>query len=139
MLFKLRHSCYNERSLEDLENYEFIPENLKDNELKINEQINERISKLTFADDFIFYSVLAGDSDICKAVIESCIGKPIDRIVYTNGQEAMKLMAEGKGIRLDVYAKDADHTLYDIEMQTVKGAKQDVMKVLKRVLRKVSW
>ena len=92
------------------------------NEQKINELVNERIRKLTFADDFVFYSVLIDNPDICRAVIESCIGKPIDKIVYTNGQEVMKLMAEGKGIRMDVYAKDADHTLYDIEMQTVKDA-----------------
>ena len=96
--------------------------NFISNEQKINKLVNERIRKLTFADDFVFYSVLVDNPDICKTVIESCIGKPIDKIVYTNGQEAMKLMAEGKGIRMDVYAKDADHTLYDIEMQTVKGA-----------------
>ena len=55
------------------------------NERKISGQISERIRKLTFADDFVFYSVLVENPDICKAVIESCIGKEIDRIVYTNG------------------------------------------------------
>ena len=78
---------------------------------------NKNTDSISFANDFVFYSVLTLNEEICREVISLCIKKKIRKIVYAKGQEAIKLMLEGKGIRLDVYAEDEDHTLYDIEMQ----------------------
>ena len=78
---------------------------------------NKKTNAISFANDFVFYSVLTLNEEICREVISLCIKKKIRKIVYAKGQEAIKLMLEGKGIRLDVYAEDEDHTLYDIEMQ----------------------
>lgn len=41
----------------------------------------------------------------------------IKRIEFPQTQKVMKMTAEGKGVRLDVYVADEHHTVYNVEMQ----------------------
>ena len=45
--------------------------------------------------------------------------KIIDHIEYPELQKAIRPDADAKGIRLDLYVKDSQNTVYNIEMQTV--------------------
>ena len=65
----------------------------------------------------MFWKVMTEYEDICRRVVELCIGKKVSEIRYKSGQEAIKVTPESRGIRLDVYLED-DDTMYDIEMQT---------------------
>lgn len=76
--------------------------------------------ELTFTDDFMFYAVMTQNEDICRKVVELCIGRKVRSLRYRDSQKAMKLVPEARGIRLDVYLEDDENTLYDIEMQTVR-------------------
>ena len=76
---------------------------------------------ISFLDDYVFYSVMVRNKDICKTVVELCIGKKVHDIRYLSGQETKKITASGKGIRMDVYLEDAGHTLYNVEMQAARS------------------
>ena len=78
--------------------------------------------QIRFTDDFVFYSVMSRNKDICKKIVELCIDKKVRDIRYLSGQETEKISPSGKGIRMDVYLEDADQTLYNVEMQTSKSA-----------------
>ena len=77
----------------------------------------KKYEDLQFSDDFMFWKVMTEYEDICRRVVELCIGRKVSEIRYKSGQEAMKVTPESRGIRLDVYLED-DDTMYDIEMQT---------------------
>ncbi|MDU3181763.1 MAG: Rpn family recombination-promoting nuclease/putative transposase [Lachnospiraceae bacterium] len=73
--------------------------------------------KLTLADDFMFFKVMQNEK-LCKELLEIILGVEIEKIVYNEGQKVFKDTFDGKSVRLDVYLKDANHTVYDLEMQT---------------------
>ena len=75
---------------------------------------------LTFCDDFMFRKVMTQYEEICRQIVELCIGRKVHEICYKEGQKTMKVLPEGKGIRLDVYLEDEDRTLYDLEMQATE-------------------
>ena len=74
---------------------------------------------LLFSDAYMFYRVMTSNPDICKKVVELCIGKKVRGIRYKEGEKTIDLAPETRGIRLDVYLEDDDQTIYDLEMQTV--------------------
>lgn len=79
----------------------------------------KKFDELNFSDDFMFYKVMTNYEDICRRVVELCIGHKVSGIRYKGGQETMKVTPQGRGIRLDVYLEDDKNTIYDLEMQTV--------------------
>lgn len=81
----------------------------------------KRYEELQFADDFMFWKVMTEYEDICRKVVELCIGHKVHGIRYKEGQKEMKILPESRGIRLDVYLEDDDRTLCDFEMQKVSG------------------
>lgn len=80
---------------------------------------------LTFADNAILTKLL-------KAILPD-VG--IKKIVENYYQKQIVDMSEGKGVRLDVYAKDSDGRIYDLEMQTSKD--YDLGKRIKYYERKI--
>ena len=83
------------------------------------EQGIKKYEELRFADAFMFCKVMTNYPDICKEVVELCIGQKVCNICYKEGEKTIGLSPEYKGIRLDVYLEDVYHTIYDLEMQTV--------------------
>mgnify|MGYP002091340184 CR=1 FL=1 len=73
--------------------------------------------ELTLADDFMFCKIMQKER-FCKELLEIILGVEIEKLVYHDDQKVFRETIDGKGIRLDVYVKDENHTIYDLEMQT---------------------
>ena len=76
--------------------------------------------ELPLSDDFMFGEVMRREH-ICKLFLEALLGKPIARIQYITKQQDVSDSFTSHGIRMDVYLKDANNTVYCIEMQTTGG------------------
>lgn len=79
--------------------------------------IRKPFEELTLADDFLFCKVMQ-DESLCKELLEIILHVKIDKIKYTEPQKVLDDVVDEKSIRMDVYVKDNNHTVYDIEMQT---------------------
>ena len=77
--------------------------------------------KLTLADRFIFYRVMQ-DRELCKRLLEIILDVEIERIEYLEGEKTIEVKKDAKGIRLDIYVKDEEATVYNVEMQAVHAA-----------------
>ena len=73
--------------------------------------------ELTLADRFIFFNVMQ-DAGLCKQLLEMILDVEIERIEYLEGEKTIEVRPYSKGIRLDIYVKDAAGTVYNVEMQT---------------------
>ena len=73
------------------------------------------LQDLTIRDNFMFAAVMMQE-DNCKRLLEMVLGIEIDR-VEVSYEKSIIYNPECKGVRLDVYAKNADNTRYDVEMQ----------------------
>lgn len=73
--------------------------------------------ELEITDDFLFGKVMR-NPEICKRTLEAILNVPIEHIEYPDAQKVIDIAAEAKSVRLDVYVKDVNHTVYNIEMQT---------------------
>lgn len=72
---------------------------------------------LTIANNFMFYKIMRNNPDVCKELLEILLEFKVERIEMSQ-EEEIKVDFDSKGIRLDVYAKDADGLkVYNIEMQ----------------------
>lgn len=80
------------------------------------EQIEKSWEEATFANSFIFYSIMTTYPDVCRHVIEILLDKKIDRIDFPEGETTLAISPQTKGIRLDVYTK-TEYEAYDVEMQ----------------------
>ncbi len=77
--------------------------------------------ELTLADRFIFYKVMQ-DAALCKRLLEMILGLEIERIEYLEGEKTIEARNDAKGIRLDIYVKDEEATIYNVEMQAAHAA-----------------
>lgn len=73
------------------------------------------LKELTIKDNFLFGAVMA-DEENCKEFLEMVLDIPIERVKVSK-EKSIVYHPEYKGVRLDVYAKDEQHTHYNIEMQ----------------------
>lgn len=74
-----------------------------------------KFKDLTIRDAFMFAAVMS-DPEICRRVIELALGIPISE-VHIQTEKTMAYHSEYHGVRLDVYAADADRTRFNVEMQ----------------------
>ena len=80
--------------------------------------------ELTIQDDYLFKKIMS-EKDICLKFVQIILGMDIKDIAYIKTEEVMKELYDSKGIRLDVYLKDEDGIVYNIEMQmTSLGEKE---------------
>ena len=77
----------------------------------------EVYDQLTLTDDFIFAKVMK-NKKLCKKLLEIILDVEIEKIEYVEGQKVIDLMKETHGVRLDIYVKDGNNTVYNVEMQT---------------------
>ena len=78
------------------------------------------LKELTIKDNFMFSAVMC-DENNCRRLLELVLGFPIERVEVSK-EKSMIYHPEYKGVRLDVYAKDENHTHYNVEMQAVAHA-----------------
>ena len=77
------------------------------------------LQELNLEDDFLFAKVMS-DKYICKEFLEKLLEIEIERVEMPENQKVIDLLLESKGIRLDIYVKDENNTVYNIEMQRGK-------------------
>ena len=77
------------------------------------------LKELNLEDDFLFAKVMS-NKEICKEFLEKLLEIEIERVELPENQEAIDLSLESKGIRLDIYVKDGNNTVYNVEMQRGK-------------------
>ena len=89
----------------------------------ITEKIEEKttrkrktLEELTIQDDYLFKRIMS-EKDICIKFLQIILGIDIKDIVYIKTEEVVKELYDSKGIRLDVYLKDEEGIVYNIEMQ----------------------
>ena len=78
------------------------------------------LTKLNLSDDKLF-SLLMGYDDFCKTVLEIVLGIELESIERVEVQQTYQNVIEYKSIRLDVFAKGVDGTIYNVEMQQLKN------------------
>ena len=76
------------------------------------------LQDLTIKDNFLFGAVMRVEEN-CKGFLEMVLGFPIARVVVSK-EKSIIYHPEYKGVRLDIYAEDENHTHYNVEMQVRK-------------------
>ena len=81
--------------------------------------------ELTIADDYMFYRVME-DTEICKTLLNRVLQGKVETISEIELQKTIDDAGRAKGVRFDVWAKDCNGRIYDIEMQAID--KKDLAK-----------
>ena len=86
-------------------------------EIKKEQTLEEKWQNATLANNFIFYKIMRHNPDVCKELLEILLEFPIEKIEMSQ-EEEINIDFDSKGVRLDVYAKDASGLkVYNIEVQ----------------------
>ena len=83
-------------------------------------RLTKRYEELTFSDDFMFCKVLETNPDLCCELLELILGRKIGELAIVERQKPIEITPDHHGVRFDVYAKDNEETVYDVEMQNLK-------------------
>ena len=83
-----------------------------------NMKKRKTLQDLTIKDNFLFGAVMRVEEN-CKGFLEMVLGFPIARVVVSK-EKSIIYHPEYKGVRLDIYAEDENHTHYNVEMQVRK-------------------
>ena len=78
------------------------------------------LQDLTIKDNFLFGAVMSVEEN-CRGFLEMVLGFPIAHVVVSR-EKSIVYHPEYKGVRLDIYAEDENHTHYNVEMQVKKKA-----------------
>ena len=70
--------------------------------------------KITLTDDMMFSTVLS-EPQKCQEFLQRILGITIVELEMVTEQKTMKNKRFGKGIRLDIYVKDQDGNVYDLD------------------------
>lgn len=76
----------------------------------------KRYEELDISDSFMFAKVMS-DEKLCRPILEEILDIRIRRIEYLEYEDTLKITAQSKGIRLDIYVEDDNNTVYNLEMQ----------------------
>ena len=76
----------------------------------------KKFEELTYADNFLFGEVMM-DEETSKNVLEIILGIEIAKVVILEKEKQLDLMRDGRGIRMDIYVRVENQTVYNIEMQ----------------------
>ena len=90
--------------------------------------MNKTLKELNLEDDFLFAKVMT-DKKICKELLEKLLNIEIKKVTMLEEQKTINLLLESKGIRLDIYVKDENNTIYNVEMQ--RGSHKNLPKRLR--------
>ena len=88
-------------------------ETMTKNDYKLTPE--EKWERATLSNNFIFYKVMKNHQDACKQLLEMLLGIKIESMEMKQ-EETIALDYDSKGIRLDVFVKDANR-MFDVELQ----------------------
>lgn len=74
--------------------------------------------ELELKDDFMFAKVMR-DPELCRKMLERLLEMDISAIEYPEEQKTIDLSYDSRSVRLDLYVKDHQDTVYNVEIQTV--------------------
>ncbi len=77
----------------------------------------KRYEELSFTDDFMFCKILELHPELCRELLELILGRSVGELALVNRQKPVEATPDGHGVRFDVYVKDGEKTIYDVEMQ----------------------
>ena len=80
--------------------------------------MKKSFDELTIADDYMFYRVME-NTDICKTLLNIVLHDKTDTITDIQLQRTLADAGSAKGVRFDVWAKDCNGIIYDVEMQAI--------------------
>lgn len=75
---------------------------------------------VNLSNDLMFHLVMQ-DAERCRKLLEMILEFPISKVEVTVQKDITPSLLD-KGVRLDVYAEDEDHSRYNVEMQTTISA-----------------
>lgn len=78
--------------------------------------MKKSLKELNLEDDFLFAKVMS-NKEVCKEFLEKLLNIEIVKIEMPESQKTIDLLLDSKGVRLDIYVKDENNTVYNIEMQ----------------------
>ena len=70
----------------------------------------------SLCDDFLFTKTMQ-DPDILKPILEAILNFKISQVKIADAQKSFDVSYDSHGIRLDVYADDAENSRFAVEMQ----------------------
>lgn len=81
----------------------------------------KKLSDLNLCDDFLFYHVMQ-EPELVIQLLELVLDLPgtIENVEYLEREKTLKSGYTGKGVRLDVYVRTDNLTVYNIEIQQKK-------------------
>ena len=82
--------------------------------------MSKKLKDLTLKNNFLFGAVMAEEEN-CRGLLELVTDIQI-REIKVSREKSVVYHPEYKGVRLDVYANDENHTCYNVEMQVVRRA-----------------
>lgn len=74
--------------------------------------------KLSMANNFVFMKMMQ-NSELCRKVLSEIVGMEISKVEYPEYEKTIDVRYDAKSIRLDVYVKDVENTVYNVEIQNV--------------------
>ena len=96
---------------------------MKENNAVKNQTISQRAEKawenLTLSDNFIFCKLMM-NKELCKKILSEILGKEVSRVEYPEYEKSIQARYDAKSVRLDVYLKGDDGTVYNIELQNIR-------------------
>ncbi len=76
---------------------------------------------LGIENDFLFSKVMR-KAELCKNLLTLILNTEIEKIEYIQPQKTIDEFHDSKGIRLDLYIKNSNGRVYDVEMQTTNSS-----------------
>ena len=65
----------------------------------------------------MFCKILEQRPALCRELLELVLDRKVGALTGVNPQKPIEIIANGKGVRFDVYAEGSDSVIYEIEMQ----------------------
>ena len=78
--------------------------------------MSEKWEDLGLSNNFIFQKVMLNEK-LCKKILSEILGKEVVKVDYSAYEKTIDIRDDAKGIRLDVYIKDQEKTIYNVEIQ----------------------
>ena len=85
----------------------------------VEKSIEEKWEEASLSNNFIFCRVMSENLDICKEFLEMLLNIKIESIRLAQPEATLNVEFYSKGIRLDVFVKDENDRMFDIEMQVI--------------------
>ncbi len=83
--------------------------------------------------NFYIFGMVMQDAKLCREVLETLLETPVGELSTLESEKDVKVTSDGKSIRLDIYAKEADTgKVYDAEMQNLNNHSLDSLCLPKR-------